>query len=244
MGTSHELGQNFAKAFDITYTSADGDLEHAWTTSWGSSTRMVGGLIMCHGDDNGLRLPPHLAPTQVQIMAVKAADGVVEAAHVLRDELQAAGFRVAVDDRVDVPFGRRAVDAELKGVPIRVEVGPRELADDAVIIVRRLDGTKSPVRLDAAEASIAAAVKSDQQALYDEALALRESRTEPVTNLPDALNAAERGWARVPWDAVGERGETKANQQGITVRCLQREDGSVPATDDEPGLVALLARAY
>src|SRR6201994_302658 len=128
MGTSHELGQNFAKAFDITYSSSAGSVEHAWTTSWGTSTRMMGGLIMVHGDDNGLRLPPRLAPTQVQVMVVKAGDGVAEAAARLRDSLKAAGVRVKLDDRADIPFGRRAVDAELQGIPIRVEVGPRDLA--------------------------------------------------------------------------------------------------------------------
>src|SRR4029453_9474195 len=102
MGTSHELGQNFAKAFDISFTSAAGAVEHAWTTSWGTSTRMMGGLIMTHGDDNGLRLPPRLAPTQVQVMVVKAGEGVLAAAAKLRDDLKAAGVRVKLDDRADV----------------------------------------------------------------------------------------------------------------------------------------------
>src|SRR5262249_33536706 len=145
MGTSHELGQNFAKAFDITYTSAAGTVEHAWTTSWGSSTRMVGGLIMCHGDDNGLRGPPRLAPIQAYVTVVKDGDGVMAAATKLRDALRDAGVRVGFDDRVDVAFGRRAVDAELKGYPIRVEVGPRDLAEGRVTLVRRLDGSKQPV---------------------------------------------------------------------------------------------------
>ncbi len=99
MGTSHELGQNFARAFDITYTSAAGTVEYAWTTSWGSSTRMLGGLIMCHGDDDGLRVPPRLAPVQAYVMAVK--EGVGEAAAALRDQLREAGVRVVLDDRVD-----------------------------------------------------------------------------------------------------------------------------------------------
>jgi prolyl-tRNA synthetase len=135
MGTSHELGQNFATAFGIEYLSAAGQQETAWTTSWGTSTRMVGGLIMVHGDDDGLRLPPTLAPVQVVVMAIKP--DVVEAAHRLGADLRDAGVRVTVDDRADVPFGRRAVDWELKGVPLRLELGPRDLAAGQVTVEER-----------------------------------------------------------------------------------------------------------
>ena len=139
MGTSHELGQNFAKAFDIDYLSAQGKQEYCWTTSWGSSTRMVGGLIMCHGDDNGLRVPPRLAPIQVQVSVVKDGDGVLAAADGLRDALQdRRRYGSGYDDRVDVPFGRRAVNAELRGYPVRLEVGPRDLAAGNVVLVRRV----------------------------------------------------------------------------------------------------------
>jgi prolyl-tRNA synthetase len=244
MGTSHELGQNFAKAFDITYTSQAGSLEHAWTTSWGSTTRMIGGLIMTHGDDNGLRLPPRLAPVQVQIMVVKAGEGVTEAAARLRDELKAAGVRVKLDDRVDVPFGRRAVDAELQGIPIRVEVGPRDLATGNVVVARRVDGSKAPVALPDVVADVVAALKADQQRLYDEALQFRYDRTVDVKTLGDGIEAAQTGWARVPWSAVGEQGEAEANGKAVTVRCLTREDGSMPDSDDEPNLIAYLARSY
>jgi len=244
MGTSHELGQNFAKAFDITYSSAAGSVEHAWTTSWGTSTRMMGGLIMVHGDDNGLRLPPRLAPVQVQVMVVKAGEGVVEAAAKLRDDLKSAGVRAKLDDRSDIPFGRRAVDAELQGIPIRIEVGPRDLATGNVTVARRVDGTKSPVALGEVVADVTAALKADQQRLFDDALAFREERTVEVKTLGEALEAAQSGWARVPWSAVGEQGEKEANGKAVTVRCLVREDGSMPDSDDEAGLIAILARAY
>jgi prolyl-tRNA synthetase len=244
MGTSHELGQNFARAFDITYSSASGSVEHAWTTSWGSSTRMVGGLIMCHGDDNGLRVPPRLAPIQAYIMIVKAGDGVGEAAAKLREALRDAGVRVGFDDRVDIPFGRRAVDAELKGYPVRVEVGPRDLAAGNAVVVRRIDGSKTPVPVADVVTTVLAALDVDQQALYDAALALRESRTHDVPSLVEALDAASDGWARVPWSQVGVSGEAEANAQGVTVRCLLRPDGSVPDSEDEPDLLAVLARAY
>jgi prolyl-tRNA synthetase len=244
MGTSHELGQNFAKAFDITYSSSAGGVEHAWTTSWGSTTRMIGGLIMVHGDDNGLRVPPRLAPIQVQVMVVKAGEGVIEAATRLRDDLKAAGIRVALDDRADVPFGRRAVDAELKGIPVRIEVGPRDLAAGNAVVARRVDGAKSPVALGEVVNDVTAALKADQQILFDNAITFREEHTVEVKTLGDALEAAQEGWARVPWSAVGAEGEAEANGKAVTVRCLIRPDGTVPDSDDEPGLMAILARAY
>jgi prolyl-tRNA synthetase len=151
---------------------------------------------------------------------------------------------VAVDPRVDVPFGRRAVDAELKGYPVRIEVGPRDLAAGNVVLVRRRDGSKTAMPVGDAAAAVATALEVDQQALYDEALALRESRTVEVATVDEALEAATTGWARLPWSAVGVEGETRANAEGVTVRCLVRADGSVPDSEDEPDLTAYLARAY
>src|SRR5690606_10235809 len=244
MGTSHELGQNFARAFEIDYLSAEGKQEYCWTTSWGSSTRMIGGLIMCHGDDNGLRVPPRLAPIQVQVTVVKDADGVLAAAAKLRDALRDAGLRVGFDDKVDVPFGRRAINAELRGYPIRLEVGPRDLAAGNVVLVRRFDGSKTSIPLADAVSKVVAALDTDQQALFDEALARKEERTADVKTLSNAIEAASSGFARVPWSKVGPEGEAKANEAGVSVRCLTRADGSVPDSEDEKGLIAHLARAY
>jgi prolyl-tRNA synthetase len=242
MGTSHELGQNFARAFDIAFSSASGGQELAWTTSWGTSTRMVGGLIMCHGDDNGLRVPPALAPIQAYVMVVKPEAAAAAAG--LVDQLRDAGVRVALDDRVDTAFGRRAVDAELKGYPVRVEVGPRDLAAGNVVLVRRFDGTKTAVPVGELVGAVLAALEADQKALYDEALARRLDRTVDVSTVDDAIAAAGSGWARIPWSAVGLEGEARANGEGVTVRCLTRADGSVPDSEDEPDLVAYLGRAY
>ncbi len=244
MGTSHELGQNFARAFDIDYLSAEGRQEFCWTTSWGSSTRMVGGLIMAHGDDNGLRVPPRLAPTQVQVMVVKDGDGVLAAATKLRDALRDAAVRVGFDDRVDVPFGRRAIDAELRGYPVRIEVGPRDLAAGNVVLVRRFDDSKTPTPIADAVSSIATALEADQQAMYEEAKVRTQENTADVKTLANALEAAGVGFARIPWLKVGTAGETKANEIGVTVRCLVRADGSVPDSEDEKGLIAYLARSY
>jgi len=244
MGTSHELGQNFARAFDIDYLSKEGKQELAWTTSWGASTRMVGGLIMCHGDDHGLRVPPRLAPIQAQVMVVKTGDGVVEAARKLHDELRDSGIRVGFDDRTDTPFGRRAVDAELKGYPVRVEVGPRDLAAGNVVLARRYDGSKTPVSLAAAGAAIRDVLETDQHALYDAALRFRAERTVDVASLDEAAEAAATGWARLPWSLLGPAGEQELNNGGVSVRCLTRADGSVPDSEDEPDLIAYVARSY
>ena len=244
MGTSHELGQNFAKAFDVQYLGADGKREYVWQTSWGVSTRMVGGLIMGHGDDNGLRVPPRLAPTQALVMVVKDGEGVGEAAARLTDELRAAGVRAVLDNRTDTPFGRRAVDAELRGVPVRVEIGPRDLAVGNVTVARRVPGTKAPVALGGAAAAVSAALVEDQQALYDQALARREERTSEVSSVPEAIEAAATGWARLPWATLASDGEAQLAQDAVTVRCLLRADGSVPESEDEPDLVAVVGRSY
>jgi len=241
MGTSHELGQNFARAFDVRFLPASGEREYVWQTSWGVSTRMVGGLIMCHGDDAGLRVPPRLAPVQALVMVVKDDGTVAERARQVVAELAEAGARVALDDRADVAFGRRAIDAELKGVPVRV--GPRELADDRATLVRRIPGTKAPVALASVVAEVTAALAADQQALYDEALSRREKATATVDSVEEALEAAATGWARIPWAALGEKGEDRLAEQAVTVRCLTRPDGSVP-DGDEPDLVAWVGRSY
>jgi prolyl-tRNA synthetase len=244
MGTSHELGQNFAKAFDVQFTSAEGGREYAWQTSWGASTRMVGGLIMGHGDDNGLRVPPRLAPVQALVLVVKDGEGVREAAAKLTDELRGAGVRVALDDRTDTPFGRRAVDAELKGVPVRIEVGPRDLAEGNVTVARRVPGTKASTPLAGVTDAVTAALTDDQQSLYDGALARREERTADVTSLAEAAEAAATGWARIPWATLGAEGEAKLAEQSVSVRCLLRPDGSVPEDGEEPDLVAIVGRSY
>jgi prolyl-tRNA synthetase len=242
MGTSHELGQNFAKAFGIEFLAPSSQREYAWQTSWGSSTRMVGGLIMAHGDDDGLRVPPRLAPTQVAVVVVKAE--ATEAAGRLADELRAGGVRVELDDRADVPFGRRAVDWELKGVPFRVEVGPRDLANGQVTLVRRIPGTKTPLPLAGLADAVKVALVEDQVALYAEAERRRDERITDVKTVDDAAEAAAGGWARMPWSDLGVEGEARLAERAVTVRCLVRADGSLPETGDEPDVLAYCAKAY
>ncbi len=242
MGTSHELGQNFAKAFDIRYLASSGQQELVWTTSWGTSWRMLGGLIMTHGDDAGLRVPPALAPVQVVVLAIKPE--VAEAAHRIATELKAAGVRVKVDDR-DLPFGRRAVDWELKGVPLRVEIGPRDLAENAATLVRRLtDAGKSSVPLPALAETVTAALADDQAAMLAAATQSQNARIAAVSTVEEAVEACTAGWATIPWSTLGEEGEARLAESAISVRCLQREDGSVPERDDEENLVAFVGRSY
>ncbi|NYH88651.1 proline--tRNA ligase [Actinopolymorpha rutila] len=244
MGTSHEMGQNFARAFDIRFLDAEGERPYAWTTSWGASTRMVGGLIMTHGDDSGLRIPPRLAATQVVVTMVKAGEGVAELAGTLVDDLRAAGVRVALDDQVAVAYGRRAVDWELKGVPVRIEIGPRDVTAGTVTVVRRIPGTKTPTPVAGVVAAVEEALSADQAALLREAEEFRDSRTVDVATIDEATEAAGSGWARIPWAAVGEEGEARLAESAVTVRCLLRPDGSVPEAEDEPDLIAIVGRSY
>jgi prolyl-tRNA synthetase len=244
MGTSHELGQNFAKAFDITFQSSAGGNEHAWQTSWGVSTRLVGALIMGHGDDAGLRLPPSLAPVQAVVVLVRDEEGAGERAASLAYELGRAGVRVQLDDRVDTGFGRRAVEWELKGVPVRIEVGPRDVAAGTATLVRRdAAGDKAIVPLEGLASRVADLLGDIQSSLHRQAQERRESRTVEAADLEEARKAAQSGFARVPWDAVRDA-ETDLAADALTVRCLQRADGGVPGSSSEPDLVATVGKAY
>ncbi|HVV90176.1 MAG TPA: proline--tRNA ligase [Solirubrobacterales bacterium] len=244
LATSHELGQNFARAFDITYTDEGGEVRTAWTTSWGASTRLVGGLIMGHGDERGLRLPPRIAPTQVAIVVVRDEDGAVDAARELGGAIAASGARVEVDDDTHTGFGRRAVDWELKGVPLRIDLGPRDLAEGQATVVRRDTGDKLQVPLGDVPGRIEPLLNEIQAAMLGEATAFRESATTDVASVEEALDAGREGVGRIEWSRLGPDGERRLLDDGVSVRCIQRPDGTVPAAEDEPDLQAIVARAY
>jgi prolyl-tRNA synthetase len=244
MGTSHDLGENFAKVFDISYLDDQGDARLCFTTSWGVSTRMVGGLIMGHGDDAGLVVPPRLAPIQVVVLLVRDEGGAGEAADALAAELRAAGVRVRVDAHVATSFGRRAVDWELKGVPVRVLVGPRDLAEGKVGVVRRDTGEETSFALGEVAGAVPRLLEEIQASMLAGAVRRRDSRTAEVATLEDAAEAAKVGFAKVPWALVGGEGEARLAKDGISVRCLQRPDGTLPGSEDEPDLVAYVARSY
>jgi len=243
MATTHELGQNFARAFDIYYQSEAGQAELCYTTSWGASTRLVGGLIMMHGDDDGLLVPPRLAPVQVVVVPVRDEPEVRDAAETLSAELAAAGVRVEVD-RGRGSFGRRVTDWEIKGVPLRVEVGPRDLAQGLATIVRRDTKESTSHALGALVGEVPGLLETIQGDLFARALAHRDERTRDVATIPEAIEAAMDGFARLDWDVVAGAGEATLNEQAVSVRCLQRRDGTIPASDDEGDLVCLVAKSY
>jgi prolyl-tRNA synthetase len=243
MATTHELGQNFARAFDIYYQSEAGQAELCYTTSWGASTRLVGGLIMMHGDDDGLLVPPRLAPVQVVVVPVRDEPEVRSAAETLSAELAAAGVRVEVD-RGRGSFGRRVTDWEIKGVPLRVEVGPRDLAQGLATIVRRDTKESTSHALGALVGEVPGLLETIQGDLFARALAHRDERTRDVATIPEAIEAAMDGFARLDWDVVAGAGEATLNEQAVSVRCLQRRDGTIPASDDEGDLVCLVAKSY
>jgi prolyl-tRNA synthetase len=244
MGTSHELGQGFARAFDIGFSDADGEHRHVWTTSWGVSTRMIGGLIMTHGDDRGLRLPPRVAPIQVVVLLVKEDASAATWARSFTADLKAIGVRCELDDRIDRGFGRRSIDWELKGVPLRVEVGPRDLEQEVVTVARRDTQTKDTVSLSEAQQHCRSVLASIQTEMLDTATRWRDGQIEDVTSVNEALDVGQTGIARVPWDAVGDDGESVLNSHGVSVRCLVTRKGDVPLSDDEPDLLAYVCRAY
>ncbi len=245
MGTSHELGQRFSRAFNITYSTADGTIEHCWTTSWGASTRMLGGLIMCHGDDFGLVLPPALAPVQAVVVVVKETDGAVtRAASAVVDELNANGIRTRLDDNVSQGFGWRATEWDLQGVPIRVEIGPRDVANNAALLYRRDTREKSAVALGSVVDEVRQLAPRIQGEMLAAATARRDAVISDCATLDDAREVAQTGVARVPWVSVGDAGEADLAAGGLTVRCLQRRDGSLPESDDDAGALAYIARAY
>jgi len=241
MGTSHHMGQNFASAFDITFSDASGVERYAYTTSWGVSTRVVGGLIMTHGDDRGLRLPPAIAPVQVVVIAVR--EEAAEAARGLSERLSAAGVRVRLDDDTHTGFGRRVVDWELKGVPVRVELGPRDLeAEQATLALRHEDG-KRAVGLVELPDRIAGLLDEVHTGLWEQAAADREAGTVSAESADELSGDAGLAY-RIPWDALGAEGEAKLDEQRLSVRCLTTSEGGVPEPHEADDLVAWVARAY
>jgi prolyl-tRNA synthetase len=243
IATSHELGQNFARAFDITYLAVDSERRHVWTTSWGSSTRIVGGLIMGHGDDAGLRVPPRLAPIQVVVIPVRDDETLTTACALIESDLASTGVRTRLDAGPG-RFGRKVVDWELKGVPIRIEVGPRDLDGHRVTLVRRDQRERSTVPLAALAQTVGALIDDIQQSMLEDACKQLQSRTYDVAGVAEAMEAGQSGFARIRCDALTVESEDRLAERGLTVRCVQRADGSIPDDESEPELYAIVGRAY
>ena len=203
-GTSHYFGDNFSKAFDIKYASKEGDLKYVYQTSWGTSTRMIGALIMAHGDNRGLALPPKVAPIQVVILPIAAhKGGVMEACEKMLGELKQAGYRVKLDDRDTVSAGYKFNDWELKGVPVRLEVGPRDLENGVVTVFRRDTLEKFTLPLENLAGELGALLEDIQKGLYEQAKAFRDARTRVVHNMEELETAVQDGFAKAMW--CGER---------------------------------------
>jgi prolyl-tRNA synthetase len=204
-GTSHFLGQNFAKAFEVQFQSRESTLEYVWATSWGASTRLVGALIMTHSDDNGLIVPPRIAPTEIAIVPIfrsKNKAEVLPKAQALFDELRRE-FRVELDDDENNSPGWKFAEWELRGVPIRIEMGPRDIESGQVTLVRRDTGEKEPVPTDQAAPRIRTLLDEIQVNLFERAKAFRENNTHTPGSYEEfkaLFNDGPGGFAVVPWD--------------------------------------------
>ncbi len=229
-GTSHNLGQNFAKAFEIRYLDKGGVLQHCWTTSWGLSTRFVGAIIMVHGDDQGLILPPRLAPFQLVIVPIYKTDderaAVMENAQRLRRELVDAGIRVKMDEREGMSPGFKFNDWEMRGVPLRLELGPKDVAKGSVVLARRdrpgKEG-KSFVPQQGIAAAVAQMLEEIQKALYDRALEFRKANTAEPADYGEFKKAVEKGFAFSWWCGGTECEEKIKEETKATMRCIPLE---------------------
>ena len=198
-GTTHNFGDNFAKAFDILFLDKDGKQKYVEETSWGVSTRLIGALIMVHGDDRGLVLPPKVAPIQAVILPIAAhKPGVTEKAHEIVDALKAAGLRVHIDER-DQSAGWKFNEWEMKGVPVRVEVGPRDMENGVVTVCRRDTLEKSVIAIDALATELPKLLDEVQKGLYEKALAFRNEHVKTVTNMEELGEAVQNGFALGMW---------------------------------------------
>ena len=227
-GTSHFLGQNFAKAFDIQFLDWNNELQYAWTTSWGFSTRFVGAIIMTHGDDQGLVLPPRLAPIQVVIVPIFKSDAeqgpVMEAVERVRQEL--AAFRVKVDDRQEVTPGFKFNDWEMRGVPLRIEIGPKDVEKGSVALARRdIPGRegKSFVPQAGLAAKVGEMLDTIHNALFQKALAFRQANTHDPKDYGELLEVVQGGWAHSWWCESAECEAKVKDASKATTRCIPLE---------------------
>ncbi|MGI8830569.1 MAG: proline--tRNA ligase [Candidatus Limnocylindria bacterium] len=253
-GTSHFLGQNFGKAYDVTFLNADGVSEHAWGTSWGFSTRMIGGTIMAHGDDAGLRLPPAVAPIQVAIVPIFRTDderaSVLGVAEKLRSDLASTGLRVRLDDRDQHRPGYKFAEWELKGVPLRIELGPRDVEAGQVVVVSRLGGEKEALAISEAVSGMNERLAAVQRELFADALAYREANTHEITSFEAFATGVEEqgGFWIGPWCGEPNCEAEIAARTKATIRFLPIEPadpGAACMLCAKPGVdVAHWARAY
>ena len=248
--TSHYLGDEFARAYGVAYTGRDGARHHPFATSWGASSRLVGGLIMTHGDDRGLRLPPAVAPHQVVVVPIGDGGRVGEAAVGLCAQLREAGLRVRLDDREHLRPGAKFYEWELKGVPLRIELGERELASGLASIARRDQDGRAQLALEGAATAVRDLLDDVQQRLFESARDFRDAHTMRFTERAELFQFLEqgRGFAVTPW-CGGEACEAEVKgATSATIRCLTLEPedpGAACAVCGRPGTeTATWAQAY
>ena len=228
-GTSHFLGQNFSRQFDVRFQSAKGKEEYGWNTSWGVSTRLIGGLIMTHGDDMGLILPPKIAPTQVIVVPVKDMENgsVLEKANSICSELKSQGIRAEVDDRDFINPGSKFYEWERKGVPIRLEIGPRDLESSQVVLVQRIGGKKEIIPQAEAVATMPSRLEQFQDLLLEMAMTRREDNSHRgVTEIGEIKEIMEQsgGFVYTGWSGDPEVEQNIKELTGATLRCLPSEE--------------------
>ncbi|MEX2511449.1 MAG: proline--tRNA ligase [Cyclobacteriaceae bacterium] len=255
-GTSHFLGQNFAKAFDVKYATRDGGLEYVWGTSWGVSTRLMGALIMAHSDDNGLVLPPKLAPIQVVIVPIFKSNEELEAisqkAEEIMDQLDALGISVKFDKRDTFKPGWKFAEYELKGVPVRLALGPRDLKNQTVELARRDTLTKETVHLDQVNfpETIKNLLDEIQINIYSKALKFTNEKTSKADNWEEFIEVLDHkgGFVSAHWDGTGETEELIKEKTKATIRCIpldqEKEEGTCVLTGKPSMGRVLFARAY
>ena len=253
-GTSHFLGQNFAKAFDVKYATAEGGLEHVWATSWGVSTRLMGALIMTHSDDNGLVLPPNLAPIQVVIVPIyKGAEQLEEisvVANKIKADLEAVGVSVKYDNRDNIKPGFKFNDYELKGVPLRIAIGPKDLEKQQVELARRDTLEKSFVAQTALIEMIPALLEEIQESLYNKAFSFRDEHITEVNSYEEFKTVLEEkgGFISAHWDGTEASEEAIKKETKATIRCIpydsKQEEGSCIYSGSASTQRVLFAKAY
>lgn len=227
MGTSHNLADHFAKAYEINYLSREGKLEPCFTTSWGVSTRMIGGMIMVHGDDRGLVMPPRVAPIQIVILPIAMhKEGVLEKAEALREELKRAGLRVELDDR-EQSAGWKFNEWEMKGVPVRIEVGPRDIEKGEVVAVRRDNLEKTTLPMAGLADTLKTMLDDVHNGMYQKALAFREAKTVDAETFEELNAGVQNGFVRANWCGCRECEDEIKQKTGATTRCMPLEGSEV-----------------
>lgn len=234
-GTSHFLGQNFAKAFDVTFVNKDNQPEYVWATSWGVSTRLMGALIMTHSDDNGLVLPPHLAPIQVVIVPIyknsEQLSEITETVNPIVEKLRAKGISVKYDNADNRRPGFKFADYELKGVPVRLAIGARDIENGVVEMMRRDTLEKSELPIEGIETSVAELLEEIQANIYAKALRHRESMTRTVDSYDEFKIEIEKGgFLLAHWDGTPETEEKIKEETKATIRCIPLDGDTTPGT--------------